>query len=81
MYLGVGLAEDLHGAIIDHLGHAVEVNQQTDEDLVGRGTVLVDSTEIAQDCDARHVLAVECQHTRRLGRVGGSAITRGRRTM
>jgi hypothetical protein len=48
---------------VDQLGHAVEIDQQAEEHLVGGGTVFVNSSEIAQDGDAWHVLTVESKHT------------------
>ena len=33
--------------IIDHFSHPVEVDQQTQEDFVGSGAVLVDAAEVA----------------------------------
>ena len=51
------------GSGVHTLSHAIKVDQKTEEDLVGGGAVLVDTAEIAQDGDARHVLTMECKHT------------------
>lgn len=58
---------------VNQLCHAVEIDQQTEEHLVGRWTVFVDACEIAQDRDARHVLTVKSEHAGGLwAKVAGS---------
>ncbi|EZF28224.1 hypothetical protein H101_08094, partial [Trichophyton interdigitale H6] len=47
---------------VDGLGHAVKVDEQADEDLVGGRAVLVDAAEVVEDGDAGHILAVKGQH-------------------
>lgn len=49
-------------ASVDQLRHAVEIDQQTEEHLVGCWAVFVDACEITQDRDARHVLTVKSEH-------------------
>lgn len=66
----------LQAALVDHLGHAVKVHQQTQKDLVRRRTVLVDAAQVAEDRDAGHVLAVERQDARGLGTQAGGAVGR-----
>lgn len=61
----------LERTAVDHFRHAVKVDQQAQKHLIGGGTVLVDSTEIAQDRDARHILPVKSKHA-------GSLLTQSR---
>ena len=61
---------------IDHFGHAIEIDQQAQKDLVSGGTIFEDAVEIAEDGDARHILAVESQHARGLRAKTGRTIRR-----
>lgn len=58
----IGLAKTLHLPRVDPLGHAIKVDEKTQEDLVGSGAVLLYAAEIAQNGDAGHVLAVKGQY-------------------
>lgn len=55
------VAEASQRSTIDLFRHAVEVDEETEEDFVGCRAVLVNAAEIAQDGDARYVLAVKCK--------------------
>lgn len=71
--------QPLQVAFVDHLSHAVKVNQKTQKHFIRRRTVLVYATQIAQNRDAGHVLAVECQNAGGLRTQTGGAF--GRRDM
>lgn len=61
---------------IDKLGHAIKVDQQAQENLIGGWAVFVDAGEIAEDGDAGDVLAVECENAGGLRAEIGSAVGR-----
>lgn len=51
------------GTPVDHFGHSIEVNQQTEEDFVGCGTVFMDTAKVACNGDTRYILPMESQDT------------------
>lgn len=59
---------------VDKLGHAVEIDQQAEEYLVGSRAVLVDAGEVAEYGDARDVFAMEGKNAGRLGSQVGGAV-------
>lgn len=61
---------------VDKFRHAVEIDQQAEEDLVGSRAVFVDAGEVAEDGDARDVLAMEGKNAGRLGSQIGGAVRR-----
>lgn len=61
---------------VDKLGHAVEIDQQAEEDLVGGRAVFVDAGEIAKDGDAGDILAMKGENTGRLRTQVGGAVGR-----
>lgn len=64
---GGGTALEAAHLALDQFGHAIEVDQHTEEDLVRGGAVFVDARQVAQDADAGDVLAVEGQDAGGLG--------------
>lgn len=63
-------------APINQLSHTVKVDQQAQEDFVGRGAVLVNPRKIAKNSDAGDILAMERKHARGLGSEVGRAVGR-----
>lgn len=53
--------QDAHWFRIDACGHSVKVDQETDKNFVGGGTVFMDAIEVVQDCYAWNGLAVKCE--------------------
>ena len=56
----------MQGARVDPVCNAVEIDQKTQEYLVGGRAVFVYSAEVAHDCNARNILAMERKYTGRL---------------
>ena len=66
------IGEAGQGTIIDHFGHAVEVDEEAEEDFICGGAVLVDARQIAGDGYGGDVLAMKGQHARGLLRQWGT---------
>lgn len=64
-------------ASVHQFRHTVKVDQQAEKDLVRRGAVFVNASQVAQDGNARDILAVECKHTGRLRAQMTGAVRRG----
>lgn len=45
------------------IGHAIEIDQKAEENFVGSWAILVNAAEIAQNGNARNILAMERKHT------------------
>ena len=46
-------------AIVDHFRHAVEVDEEAEEDFVCGRAILVDARQIAGDCDGGDILPMK----------------------
>ena len=68
----------MESALVDHVGHTIEVDEEAEEDLVGCGAVLVDTHEVAVDCNAGDILAVESENA---GSLLGEVVLRGELSM
>lgn len=62
----VCLAKALHWTSINSFSHSIEIDEKTQEHLVGGRTVLMNPAEVAKDRYARNILAMECENARRL---------------
>lgn len=70
----VVFVEGGEAALIDHCSHAVEVDEEAEEDFVCRRAIFVDAHEVAGNGDGGDILAMESEHARGLG---GEIVLRG----